>query len=273
MSEYEKTSTLKVDDIDVIMPADDSLINIKIASEDINEDKIVSHLLRLDVMDEDDRDALEYTTGKYSSKIYTLNGANVTTYPSGALIFGKDEFSDEEYVLTMEEAQKKVEEFIEENGGLPEDAYLEKIKAEIMTSVSTGEEIITGYTFVYKHRYNNLKIEGAGGDAIKVTIDNTDIPYYFRLWRNVVDECEPFILAENERNEKIKEIKQKAEESALSSIKSVEKPQIIEMRLTYWSNFFKGDQEYMPVVWEINTNLNKKVYVDFTTGELMKPEK
>lgn len=245
--------------------------------EDIDQDKIISNLLGLDDMDEaeNDRDALEYKTGDYSSKIYTHNDANVIIYPSGALIFDKDEISDDKFELSIKQAQEKVEEFIEENGGLPEDAYLERIEAERMTNVLTGEEIITGYTFVYKHSYNNLKIDGAGGDAIKASIDNTGIPYYFRLWRNVVSEDEPFVLAENEndRNEKIKEIKKKAEESALSSIKSAEKPKITQMRLIYWSNFFKGVQEYMPVVWEINTDLNKKVYVDLTTGELMKPEK
>ncbi len=276
LSVNSKLSTFNIDDIDVIIPSNDALTNINVVPEDIDEEEIVSHLFGFDDIDEDDREELDYIKGNYSSKIYAYNKETVIIYPSGALIFETDCVGEDEFKLNKEQAQQKVEEFIEENGGLPEDAYLEKIKADKMVNISTGKETILGYTFVYKHSYNDLKINGIGGDAIKVSIDNTGIPYYFRLWRNVVSEDKPFVFAENdnEKKEKLKEIVSKIKENAFIYLKCPKDkwPKITEIRLVYWSDYFKAKQEYMPIAWEVNTDVGVKSYVDLDTGMPMNHE-
>lgn len=251
--------------VKVSIPKDYNIYGINVEPEKLDKESIVKNVLSLNNINfvrSSEEDEEEETEG------YRYGGSDVIIYPSGALIFTTDEASDQEIYLTIEEAQKKVEEFIEKNGGLPDDAYLERIETEKMTKISTGEETILGYLFIYKHSYNNVPI--GGGDAIKIRISNSGITSYFRLHRNVISECERKIGEDDKysKMKNIKEILEAAKEAVASAgYKQPVPPKITQIQLAYCSKWFKTEQDYMPLTWEITVEGGSTIYIDPITGE------
>jgi hypothetical protein len=66
----------------------------------------------------------------------------------------------------------------------------------------------------------------------------------------------------------IREILEAAKEAVASAgYKQPVPPEITQIQLAYCSKWFKAEQDYMPLTWEITVEDGSTVYIDPITGE------
>lgn len=188
-------------------------------------------------------------------------------FESGGIVYMDQEPKDlENFILNRENAQIVAEEFIEEYGGMPKDAYLERVREIKNRSLSNDMEKIKGYIFEYRHKYKDIPISGNGGDGIKVIVNEKGcIEFYFRLWRKPLKEKEEKKLIMDPKSilEKISKGENKLKYDLMESKGA-------KMDFVYYSKDYQQHTTEMVPAWRIQIDGEINVYVDAYTGELLK---
>lgn len=161
-------------------------------------------------------------------------------------------FSKTRYSLpSEEEAIKFANKYIQERGGIPEDAYISKVNTQYLEKIDiSGEEPVVVETYPqyvsidYHRRINGLQVAGPG-DTIAVFVgDDGEILYFFKTWRELEEIGNVEMISAEEATKKLK--RGETIENAMGDTGSVE---INKIEVGYYSEGKGYEQEFYEPVW------------------------
>jgi hypothetical protein len=195
---------------------------------------------------------------------YTDGKATLAVYPTGAINYEK-QGSFSPFLSSEEQAKAIAADFVQQNGGMPADAYLAEVQPQYTQDANTGEQTVYGYLITYKHGYEGTQIAGVAGDKIQVLVDNSGVSYFVRAWKEVV--------GKETGTEKLtitaEEAIAKAKPHMESRFKTKDVPAVESAELIYWSKPFNVEQTTLVPAWKVSVGTHE-VYVDAFTGEYLK---
>lgn len=236
-----------------------SLFDVQVKHETINAEQIAKSLLKGNLTHQ--------FSDIFQATIYTNGQSNLYFYETAAIIFeGKKDRS--EYKGTQTEAVETAKEFVQtKGGGLPLDAFIAEVVPQYDTLATTSQRIVA-YTVIFKHQIDGILIDGTSGDSIRVIVDNSGVPYMFRMWRNIISKklkMTPSLINEQEAT--------KAAIQHFQTVLNINNQLIFQrMKLVYWSASYKEFQQSLPLAWKITLS-GREVFVDAETGTILSPLK
>ncbi|MDK2939543.1 MAG: hypothetical protein PWQ51_1708 [Methanolobus sp.] len=165
-----------------------------------------------------------------------------------------------ESILSEKEAVESANEFIQKNGGLPEDAYLYNVQSLYAKQIntSTGQKIVEAeYPIMtevtYKRKINGFPVVGPG-DTITISYgENEEMLYYSKGWRILEEEGTKEIMDAEKAIEKLK----KGDTITKTVGGNIPIVEIVDMEIGYFAPDPDSEVEYYEPIWIFKGKDNK----------------
>lgn len=238
------------DEIDKL--SDKYLYTIKTKREKIDISKIGAGLL-----------GDGYKTDLKARYMSSPNGS-IRLFDDDSFVYSR-EIKTDKIDLTQDKVKQQVEEFINNNGGMRNDLEL----AAVVPSIAEGEagnQIVIGYTFQYKQKYNDTIIDGNFANGVTVSYDADGVNFYMRDVKDLTSKNK------NLKQQKVKQPKDiinKAKNVENTPIKSDEAPDYKNISFVYYSYPFNANKNELIPAYKLSINDTNALFFDAVTGELL----